>query len=399
MHHFSDKISTHHRHDKGKIFAWMALISATGYASFLTILPIVLTEKLGGEVYVGYYYSGLAVVALLVSLASSVLLKKMSKTWLMKIILGGLASIFFLLTIAANIWRFAALDLVRVVCITLLFIILAIFVRDFAAEHELELAEGRYFLFNNIGWIIGPITGGLLAKTFGNEAAFIFSGLCYITLFILFLQQHLVSKNPHLHERKEVSEAAPSFMQNVKKFFSNGNLRTSFIITFGMYFWWSISAIYMPIAITQLGYTQDVVGLVTALSIVPLILLEFHASDGAKKYGVRTFLILGYTLLSLALFAFTFATSTLLIKLMILVNIGSAFIEPIKEIYFFKAVQKKDEERFYGIYNASYPTANILAPIVGATLLASFGMNGIWLGSAFVFILMTITALTIDKKY
>jgi MFS-type transporter involved in bile tolerance (Atg22 family) len=84
---------------------------------------------------------------------------------------------------------------------------------------------------------------------------------------------------------------------------------------------------------------------------------------------------------------------------MILVNIGSAFIEPVKEIYFFKIVEKKDEEQLYGIYNASYPVAYILAPMAGATLLGSFGMNGIWLGSAFVFILMTFTALTIDKKY
>jgi MFS family permease len=399
MHFFPDKISTHHGHDKGKIFAWMALISATGYASFLTILPIVLTKKLDSDVYVGYYYSGLAVVALLVSLASSILLKKISKIWLMKIILGSLASIFFLLTIAANIWHFATLDLVRVICMTLLFIVLAIFVRDFAKKQELELIEGRYFLFNNIGWVIGPISGGILAKTFGNEAAFIFTGGCYIALFIIFLKQHLINKNPHIHERKERPVMQQSLMQNVKKYFGNRNLCTSFIITFGMYFWWSISAIYMPIAMTQLGYSQEVVGLIFALSVVPLILLEFHASDGAKKYGVRTFLILGYGLLSLALVGFTISSPSTLIKLMILVNIGSAFIEPVKEIYFFKIVEKKDEEQLYGIYNASYPVAYILAPMAGATLLGSFGMNGIWLGSAFVFILMTFTALTIDKKY
>lgn len=399
MHSLSDRIGTHHRHDKGKIFAWMALISSTGYASFLTILPIVLTEKLQSDVYVGYYYSALAIISLVASLGSTIILRNFSKVWLMKIILGALSTIFFLLTIAPTVWRFAAFDLARVVSITLFFIILAIFVRDFASQQEIELAEGRYFLFNNIGWVIGPITGGVLAKIYANEAAFIFTGVCYIILLALFFQQHLIAKNPHLHHEKEKPRKEESLMQNLRDYLSNRDLVIAFIITFGMYFWWSTSAIYMPIALTQLGYSQDVVGLVFSLSIIPLILLEFHASDGAKTHGVRNYLVLGYALLSLCLILFTLASATMLIKLMILVNIGSAFIEPIKEIYFFKAVRREDEERFYGIYNASYPVAYILAPIIGATLLASFGMNGIWLGAAFVFILIALTALTISKKY
>jgi MFS-type transporter involved in bile tolerance (Atg22 family) len=62
-------------------------------------------------------------------------------------------------------------------------------------------------------------------------------------------------------------------------------------------------------------------------------------------------------------------------------------------------VKREDEERFYGIYNASYPMAYIIAPTLGSLLLSSFGMNGIWLGASFVFILITLSTLSISKKY
>lgn len=399
MHHYSGKISTHHKDDEGKIFAWMALISSTGYSSFLTMLPIILSEKLKNDAHIGYYYSAAAIVSLLVSLGSTVLLRRYSKVVITKVLLTTLCTIFIGLTLTSTLFHFAAVDMWRVVCVTLFFIILAIFVRDFATEKELELAEGRFYLFSNMGWVIGPLAGGILANTFGNGAAFVFASCCYLGLLALFLHQHHKTKNPNIHHRKEEPKDNGSFWKNFRDFISVKELRQSFIITFGMYFWWSTQAVYMPLALSNLGYSQAIVGLVFSLSIIPLLLLEFHATDGAKKFGVRRYLAMGFALLSIVLFLFTFAAPSLLIKLMILVNIGAAFIEPNKEVFFFKAVKPEDQDRFYGIYNASYPMAYIIAPSLGSILLASFGINGIWLGASFVFILIALSALSIGKKY
>ncbi len=377
----------------------MALISSTGYSSFLTMLPIILSEKLKNDTHIGYYYSIAAIVSLLVSLGSTVLLRRYSKVILTKILLGTLCTIFIGLTFASTLFNFAAIDMWRVVSITLFFIVLAIFVRDFATEKELELAEGRFYLFSNVGWVIGPLVGGLLANTFGNGAAFVFASCCYLGLLALFLHQHHKAKNPNIHHRREEPSSTGSFWKNVRDFIRVKELRKSFLMSFGMYFWWSTQAVYMPLALSKLGYSQAIVGLVFSMSIIPLLLLEFHATDGAKKFGVRRYLSMGFALLSLVLFLFTFAAPSMLIKLMILVNIGAAFIEPNKEVFFFKAVKPEDQERFYGIYNASYPMAYIIAPSLGSILLASFGINGIWLGASFVFILIALSALSIGKKY
>ncbi len=401
MHVSSEKIGTHHKQPDGRIFAWMALLSSIGYASFLTMLPIILSEKLHNDTHIGYYYSGIAVISLIVSLSSSVLLKRFSKVAITKVILSVLSIAFVGLSFASSIYNFAAIDIMRVICITLFFIILAIFVHDYAEEKEIALAEGRFYLFTNIGWIIGPMAGGLLARTYGNEAALIFAAVCYLILVAIFFHQNLVAKNPHLHHKKEeiIPNSEFTFWKNVSDYVKIKELRQAFLISFGLFFWWSISSIYIPLALSNLGYSQAVIGLVISLSVIPLVLLEFHATDGAKKFGIRRYIIWGYVLLSISLLLFTMSTPDILIKLMILVNIGAAFIEPNKELFFFKIVRQEDEERFYGIYNASYPIAYIIAPTLGAILLSSFGMNGVWYGAAFMFILIALSSLSISKKY
>ena len=231
-------------------------------------------------------------------------------------------------------------------------------------------------------------------------------------LLVLFLKQHIIAKHPTI-SKKDAITAMPtpsipiskpikntgSLMENIKDYMQNRNLLIASLVSFGMYFWWSTSSIYIPLALKNLGFAPDIIGLIFALNVIPLILLEFHSSDGAQKYGVRTFLVMGFTILSACLILFSLVSVPMLIKLIIIINIGSAFIEPIKEIFFFKVAPPGDVDRFYGIYSASYPMAYILAPLLGSLLLSSFGINGIWLGAAVVFILIALTSLTIDKKY
>jgi len=383
-----------------------------GYGSFLMMLPIILAEKLQSDVYVGYYFSAFAVISLAVSLLSGKILKRFSKVTLTKFIVGILTVIFLSLTFTKSIWNFAALDLTRVVFISLFFIILAIFVRDFATEEEIALAEGRFYLFSNIGWVIGPLVGGFMAKAYGPESAFMFTAFCFALLLAIFLQQRIITKRPAMSKKNETlkismpsvpspdsQKISGSLMENIKDYIQDKNLLIASLVSFGMYFWWSTSSIYIPIALKNLGFTPDIIGLVLSLNIIPLILLEFHSSDGAQKYGSRTYLVMGFSILSLCLMLFTVASVPMLIKLMIMINVGSAFIEPIKEIYFFKVAPPKEVERFYGIYSASYPIAYIIAPLFGSLLLSSFGINGIWLGAAVVFILIALASLMIDKKY
>ncbi|MEK6615227.1 MAG: MFS transporter [Bacteroidota bacterium] len=393
------KIKTHIANDKGRPFAWMALLTSVGFASFMTVLAVTLSQKIGNDAYVGYFFSFIAIIALITSLASTVLLRKYSKVTISKVTLVGACITFFLFTFAANIWHYLIFDMLRAISITLFTIILAIFVRDFAKEKEIALAEGRYYFFGNIGWVIGPFLGGFLAEYWNKEAAFIFSGIIYFITLLYFLHQNLIVKNPHIHHRKE-PVVEESFSKNITDFFREKERVKSFFVAMGLYFWWVIHKVYIPITIIHIGYSQGIVGIVISASMIPLILLEVWVTKKAQTGGIKKYMTAGYIFLSVITFAF-YATQEIpfvMLTLMVIANIGTAFIEPLHEAYFFQITPKKDEERFYGIYIASNPIVNIIGPLIGAIILTFTDISDLWIFCAMIFMLMAGITFSLGKK-
>lgn len=392
------KIKTHHKEEQGRIFAWMALISSIGFSSFITILAVTLSQQLKDDVKVGYFFAFIAAISLAASLGSTVLLRRYSKITVARWTLAVSVVTFYLFTIAANIWHYLIFDTIRAICMTLFLVVLAIFVRDFAKSREIALAEGRYYFFTNIGWLIGPVAGGIIAANLGKETAFIFSGVMYLAALIIFLHQEFIAKNPHIHNRKEQS-TLKEFSENLAFFIKDKKRIKSFFIGFGLYFWWAIYKIYIPITIINIGFHQDTVGLVVSAGIVPLILLEMIVAKKAQKNGVKKSLAFGYFWLAATIFVFTLTKMPIiLLILMILANIGAAFVEPLHETYFFQITEKKDEDRLYGIYNTGFPLANIFAPLIGSIVLSFTDINGLWIFAAGIFFILGFLSLRMKKK-
>ena len=55
--------------------------------------------------------------------------------------------------------------------------------------------------------------------------------------------------------------------------------------------------------------------------------------------------------------------------LIILVNFGLAFIEPLQESYLFKNSPPKDEDALYGVYMTADPVAYFSSSLIGAVVL------------------------------
>jgi len=87
---------------------------------------------------------------------------------------------------------------------------------------------------------------------------------------------------------------------------------------------------------------------------------------------------------------------TVVLVLMAIVNVGSAFIEPVQDTYLFKAAKSKDEDRFYGIYKMSYPIANVVGPLIAAGLIFIGGFPALWYGV--VALLLCFAAVSYSSK-
>ncbi len=398
LRHTQHKIATQHQSPDGRIFSWMSLITAIGNGIFFTIFPIILFDKLQNESFVGYYYSAIAVIILFACIYSTILFQKYSRVLIAKVALIGTATVLFAMTLLEQVWSLGGLDIIRNISIITLGVALSIFVDDFTERKNLAKAEGKFYMFNNIGLLIGPVLGGYSAKYFGDSSIFVLAGFFYVIALFVFLYQHIYQKNPHITHGKHKEDIRELFL-NIKIFFHNKEFRKVFILAFGLNYWWAVSLIYIPLEIKNLGFGDNIVGWVVALMAIPLILFERNTGRVADRRGIRFPATFGFSLLVLFVLSFPLLYFKPILALIafVVVNFGAAWIEPLQETYFFKVAKKEEREKLYGIYNAAQPFSSIVSPFIGGFLYFLGGAKGLWFGTAGFLLLFVFNALRIKK--
>ncbi|MEK7085921.1 MAG: MFS transporter, partial [Patescibacteria group bacterium] len=167
------KVRTHYKHTQGKVFAWMSLILGLAITLIHPILPNFIKTIVHTDSRVSLFYSFLAVIILVAGLTSGFVLKRIKRTTLTKIGFALLAIATFLLIFVTKFIQLAVLITLKTWIELILFIILGLFVRDFAQANNLGREEGLKFRFQNIGALVGLFLGGFLAAKFDYEIVFI----------------------------------------------------------------------------------------------------------------------------------------------------------------------------------------------------------------------------------
>ena len=219
-----------------------------------------------------------------------------------------------------------------------------------------------------LGFLFGPLTGGFLANKFSYEFVFIITALILFIGLSYFYKLHIVQDHPAIINRKKIT--TKKLIHNIKEYFENKNLRKVYFITIIFMLWISFKRLYIPLYIVLSGYIESLTGIILALSIIPLLLLEVKVGRYADKKGVRLPISLGFLIMG-SIFLITFFCSNPVINFFLLasVNLGAAFIEPLQEYYLFENMPKEKEEDLYGVYMTADPISFFLAPAIGATIL------------------------------
>ena len=395
FHHLAGRHATPHQHPTGKIFSYLTFLSCTGDGAFLTIFPIVLLKYLGSEQLTSYYSAAIALVIFVAALGSSFLFACFSRIAVAKWGLGISALTMFGMSFVASIWHIAAFDIPRAAAVVLFNICLSLLLAAFFRKEELSKEEGRFFLFNNIGWTVGPIIGGILSSLGSYQSAFMFASLCYVATFVLFLHQHFIAKHPHLQHEPIDPRDHTTPWAHLTAFFARRDLFIVILISLGLNLWWSVG-LYRSMQLHQMGFGDDIVGIISGLTSVPMVLLEGVIGSYADRYGIRRFIILGFVWLvvfSLLLCLFSQSSAYAFLITVVLAYIGAAAIEPLKDAYFFKSIEPSEHEKYFGVYNIAGPIAIITGPLLGVFFFNIGGYSGFWLGMAGLLLLFCIAAL------
>ncbi|NIA02279.1 MAG: MFS transporter [Nitrospirae bacterium] len=372
------KIRTHHKHKEGKQLAYLALITGIGASLTLPILPNFIKTILNTDTSVSVFYSGMAIIMLLAALASTYIFKKVDRAKTVKGSLLITSAAFLFLVFTTRIHALAFLNSLQVIFALFIAMSLSLYVRDYAKSKNLGKEEGKYFKYANLGYLIGPLIGGFTGAYVGYEAVFILSSLTFISAFFYFNHLHIVQDHPVLNSENQLKSY--QIVSNLKQYFTNKNRCKVFTFTLFLMIWIGFRRLYIPLYVVFTGYIESMTGIIMALAILPLILLEVKTGEYADKHGVQKPIATGFIIMAISLFIIFFSPFTMLnFIVLILAHLGMAFVEPLQEYYLFKNLKKEEEDKLYGVYMTADPIALFITPVIGALTLLLLPFNYLFL--------------------
>jgi len=353
------------------------IISAT---MILPVLPIYIKSFGLSNASVGYVTSFIAILLLVYTILIRKMIKKVKKLNLIRIGFLGLSITILMLTILTNIKQFLILELFRTFFLVSIYITIGLFVREYTTIKKIGKTEGLYFSVYNVGYLIGPLFGGLIAFAYSfNTVFWIMAAMQFLLSLLLFIIPLKEKQVQHKHEFKFLD------------YFKNKELRKLYITTFGMVAWWTMLYTYMPLFANTNGFTEKTIGYALFAPMIALIILEVPIGKLADIHGFRKYISFGFFIMAAVLAFSYFANPIYTIVIIVIATIGAAFIEPLIEAYFFEEVRTKEKQNsLYPVYKTSSETSHLIVPLLYSTILIYFDFKIMFL---FVSLFMLFFAL------
>ena len=313
---------------------------------------------------------------------------------LLKYFSAGFLLIFFLfitggatigLTGATSTGEAALLFLIYGSFLFMNYYFLDILLEELSKDSRTGEIRGIYFTFVNAGIALGPLAISLFSR--GESLTLIFQAAALLLVPAILISLLIFKSKSAVPLRNRPS---------LKKWWKNGDIRHVVICKTVLETFFAVMVIYVPIYLHSiLGFAWTEIGIILAVALMPLVLLEWPAGFvadrflGEKEIMGLGFFIAGTSLLIMPFMGKIFAAWMLLL---LLSRVGASFIEITTEAYFFKHITAADTE-LLSIFRLSRPASIILATALASVSLYFFSMEKIFFVLAIVIFLGLIESL------
>lgn len=344
------------------------------------------------SIAVGVYAAIYAVFASVVGIVSAEFLHRFTKTQLLYLSLFILGACYAMMSFSIKPGTFITLDYVANFGVTMAGVLIPLFISDFSKKIGMAKVNARYHLWVNVGALVAPMFAmGIVNKFGGNyRAPLLAAGIIYFSGMLFFKHFGIVQQEKVL-KRLNVRRTLRALRINAKEYFNKTGMLRAYVVNFGFYALRAMRILYVPIVVVENGFSNDTLGLILSLGILPYIFIDLFIGNWIKKYGIKIFLTLGFLSFSLFSFVAMFAGGYLLLSMFILWQISGAFMEAAHDLLFFDGMKRNEQARFYGIFRTSMNLPSVVAPMFGALCIALFGStSAVWLITAVAGILSTM---------
>ena len=229
----------------------------------------------------------------------------------------------------------------------------------------------------NLGFIFGPMIGGLLIVKNGYETLFWIDGITCILSTVLFI---LLVKRKELHNKEEKEEA----LVKDKKFSILQD--KPYLIFLGISF--LMGMIFMQLFFTmptyhniQYGLSEDYTGLLLLFNGVLIVLIEIPLVSWIDNKKISHPKLFFYSSLLMGIsFVFLLFDSfwEILIIHMLFITVGEMISFPFTNTFAMSRAKKGYEGSYMAWYSISFSFAHIICPILSFTIIEQFGYKTNW---------------------
>lgn len=383
----------------GYSFANLGLF--TGFASgivhavyslvLLGIFKMFFNEEIASGV-VGVYASIYAAFAVVVGIFSAQILHWFTKTRLLYIVMALLGACYCMMSFSVKPSTFIMLDYVVCVANTILGILLPLFMSDFSKGIGMENLNARRLLWENIGAFVAPMFAMFVVNYFDDNyrMPLLAAGMIYFSGLMFFKHFGIVQEDKVLRP-VNMRRTLRALRITAKAFFKKSSMLRAYVVNFGFYALRAMRLLYVPIVVIENGFSNETLGIVLSIGVIPYVVIDLFIGKLIKKYGVKLWLTLGFVSFGAFSLIATFASGYLLLSLFVLWQVSGAFMEACHDLLFFNHMPKTEQSRFYGVFRTSVNFPSVIAPLLGMLCIAIFGTtSAVWIITAIMAVLSTI---------
>ena len=379
-------------------FSFANLGLFTGFADVIynAVYSLVLLEIFRSSAVVGVYVALYAAFCMVVGLFANELFRQFSKVRVFYFAMLMLAVCYAMMSFSIRPGTFIILDYTTGIAITLTTMLIPLFMSDFSRGIGMARLNSRYHLWLNIGAFFAPMVAVAISSAAGNRAAFFASAVIYLAGWATFKYFRVVQQDKQI---KPVSprRTARALMRNTIAFFKKTGMTRAYIVNFGYYSLRAMRYLYVPIVVIENGFTNEALGWVLTLGIIPYLLLSEIMGRLVRRFGKQIWLLAGFLSFAALSALATFVTGYPLLVIFIAWQISGALMESVHDLLFFDNTKKSEQARFYGVFRTSVNLPNVVAPMLGAICITVFGgTSAVWVVTALIGVLSAM--MLIAKK-
>lgn len=260
----------------------------------------------------------------------------------------------------------------------------------------------------SIGWIAGPIAGGMICDRWGYSAALIVSIImAIITLLAALLyipESHLASARSLASVERRALDNRPKninlFLLNLRSTLPNS--LSSFIVLLFIFFavlfaWAFIEPRFMFYAYNDLGWSSFLLGLVMSTYGVTMVFGELTLGQLSDRLGRKPVIITGLILFSAQFIGLAFFRNYVLIAAAFVIGgLGNALYDPALSASILDISPMEHRSRILGIKGMVGSSGSTLGPALVALLNSSMDARSIFLIAVGVVLLTTLIGLPLQ---